>query len=231
MALVAIASLLLLLGSFAVWAKRQLIETDTWTDTSTEMNENPAIQNALADYLVVEHFDNVDAEAQLAAKLQPQHKPLAGPISGGLRQLADQVATKALAQPQVQDALGGGEPRERTSSSSPIIDDETDGGLDRGRHGHARARQRSSNSIVDPARDRRRRGLEAAARRGVSWRSCSRTSSRRRRRSVSVAAHTRRGCWPRSRPDPLRARDLPRRQPPPRDPARRRDSASSSSAP
>ena len=131
MALVAIASLLLLLGSFAVWAKRQLLETDTWTDTSTKMLEDPAIQEALADFLVVELYDNVDVEAQLAAKLPPQLQPLAGPVAGGLRQLADQVATKALAQPQTQE-LWEEANRKAHSQFIAIIDDETTAGSTEG---------------------------------------------------------------------------------------------------
>ena len=70
--LVVIASILLLIGSFAVWAKRELLETDTWVDTSTELLENAAIQDALAGFLVTELYDNVDVEAELAARLPPQ---------------------------------------------------------------------------------------------------------------------------------------------------------------
>ena len=122
--LVVIASILLLLGSFAVWAKRQLLETDTWTDTSVEMLEDPAIQKALADYLVVELYSNVDVEAELAAKLPPQLQPLAGPVAGGLQQLANQVATKALAQPRTQELWEEANRRARTKFLA-VIDDET----------------------------------------------------------------------------------------------------------
>ena len=121
--LVVIATLLLLIGSFAVWAKRQLLETDTWVDTSTELLEDPAIQDALATFLVAELFDNVDVEAELA-RLPPQAQPLAGPIAGGLRQLADEVAKKALAQPQVHD-LWEEANRAAHSQFLAIIDDET----------------------------------------------------------------------------------------------------------
>ena len=101
-ALVAIASVLLLLSVFAVWTKRQVLETDTWTETSSELLEDEAIRGALADFLVVELYDNVDVEAEIAARLPEQAKPLAGPVAGGLRQLAGDVALRALSEPRVQ---------------------------------------------------------------------------------------------------------------------------------
>ena len=123
--LVVIASILLLIGSFAVWAKRQLLETDTWVDTSTELLENTAIQEALASFLVTELYDNVDVEAELAARL-PAAAAAAGRAGGrrALRQLADEVAKRALAQPQVHD-LWEEANRRAHAQFIAIIDDET----------------------------------------------------------------------------------------------------------
>jgi hypothetical protein len=102
MALVVIAAVLLLVSAFAVWAKRQLLETDTWTETSAELLENEAIRDALADFLVQQLYANVDVEAEIAAPLPEQAKPLAGPVAGALRQLAGEVARRALAEERVQ---------------------------------------------------------------------------------------------------------------------------------
>ena len=216
--LVVIATILLLIGTFAVWAKRQLLETDTWVDTSTELLEDPAIQDALATFLVAELFDNVDVEAELAAKLPPQAQPLARPIAGGLRQLADEVAKKALAQPQVHD-LWEEANRAAHSQFLAIIDDETTA-VSTG--GGTVTLELQDDPKLDrrPARDQRRRGGKAAARRGIAGdhavgRARGRTDSGER------ASHD---CLGARRADaaPLRARDLSRRQPAPRDPARHR---------
>ncbi len=128
MALIVIASILLVVSVFAVWAKRQLLETETWTETSTELLADAEIQDALADFLVTELYDNVDVEGELASRLPPQVKPLAGPVSGGLRQLADQVARKALAQPKVQ---GLWEDANRTAHTQflAIVDDDAGAAL------------------------------------------------------------------------------------------------------
>jgi Short C-terminal domain len=103
LALVIVASIILLVTAFAIWAKRQVLETDTWVETSGELLANESIRNALADFLVLELYENVDVEAVIAEPLPERVKPLAGPVSGALRQLAGEVARRALAQEQVQE--------------------------------------------------------------------------------------------------------------------------------
>jgi putative oligomerization/nucleic acid binding protein len=101
-ALVALATLIAVVSVFAVWAKRQLLETDTWANTSSKLLENEDIRNAVADFLVTELYANVDVQAELAKKLPPNLKPLAGPAAGGLHELSLRTAQEALAQPKVQ---------------------------------------------------------------------------------------------------------------------------------
>jgi hypothetical protein len=102
MALVVLASVLAFVSVFAVWAKRQLLETDTWTHTSSRLLENQEIRDAVADFLVTQLYANVDVEGQLSKTLPKDLKPLAGPASGGLRELALNLSQRALAQPKVQ---------------------------------------------------------------------------------------------------------------------------------
>jgi hypothetical protein len=101
-ALLAVASLLAFLSVFAIWANRQALENDTWTETSTELLEDPDIRQAVADFMVDQLFANIDVEAELAQALPPRLQPLAGPAAGGLRQLADRLANEALQRPRVQ---------------------------------------------------------------------------------------------------------------------------------
>ena len=123
--LVVLASIILLITAFAIWAKRQVLETDTWVETSGELLENEAIRDALADFLVVELYDNVDVEAEIAKPLPEQAKPLAGPVAGALRQLAVQVAQRALAEEKVQQLW---ENANRTAHEQllAIVEDESD---------------------------------------------------------------------------------------------------------
>jgi hypothetical protein len=100
--LIVLATVIGVVSVFALWAKRQLLETETWTSTSEELIQNAEIQDALSTFIVTTIFDNVDVEAALAERLPPQVAPLAGPAAGALRGAADDIALKALEQPRVQ---------------------------------------------------------------------------------------------------------------------------------
>jgi hypothetical protein len=102
LALIVLATVIAFFSVFAVWAKRQLLETDTWTNTSSQLLQNQDIRNAVADFLVTQLYSNVDVQSELAKHLPSNLKPLAGPASGGLRELALRIAQQALAEPKVQ---------------------------------------------------------------------------------------------------------------------------------
>jgi hypothetical protein len=100
--LIVLATIIGIVSVFALWAKRQLLETDTWTTTSEELIQNAEIQDALSTFIVTAIYDNVDVEAEIAGRLPPELAPLAGPVAGALRSAADDVTLKALEQPKVQ---------------------------------------------------------------------------------------------------------------------------------
>lgn len=102
MAILVVATLLGLVSVFSIWVKRQALETDTWTNTSTKLLENHAVDEALSAYMVETLYENVDVQGELAGALPPVAKPLAGPAAAGLRTLADKLATDALGRPRVQ---------------------------------------------------------------------------------------------------------------------------------
>jgi hypothetical protein len=96
------ASILAFLAVFAVWANRQLLETDTWTDTSSKLLEDPEIRGEVADYMVDTLYTNVDVQGELQTALPPRLQPLAGPGAAALRELAIKLANQALERPKVQ---------------------------------------------------------------------------------------------------------------------------------
>ena len=100
--LIVLAAVIGTLSIFALWAERQLLEQETWSQTSERMIENEDIQVAIADFIVTEVYDNVDVQGDLADRLPPELAPLAGPAASALRQPANDVAIKALQQPKVQ---------------------------------------------------------------------------------------------------------------------------------
>jgi hypothetical protein len=102
MIIIVLATIIGIVSVFALWAKRQLLETETWTTTSEELIQDADIQDALNTFIVAAIFDNADVEAELADRLPPQLAPLAGPVAGALRSAADDVVARALSEPKVQ---------------------------------------------------------------------------------------------------------------------------------
>jgi hypothetical protein len=103
-ALVALACVLAFTAILAVWANRQLLNTDNWTRTSTHLLENRLIRDQLAAYVVDQLYANVDVAAEIRQALPPRAQPLAGPAAGGLRELAERTARRMLARPRAQAA-------------------------------------------------------------------------------------------------------------------------------
>jgi hypothetical protein len=98
-----LAAVLSVIGIFAVWANRQLLDTSYWTETNTALLENHAIQEQLSSYLTDQLYANVDVAGEIRSGLPSELKPLAGPAAGGLRSLVEKGIVLALQRPRVQE--------------------------------------------------------------------------------------------------------------------------------
>src|SRR5215204_6777997 len=105
--LVILGSLLAFLSVFAIWTERQALNTDDWVDTSGRLIQNSTIREAVGDYLVDQLYENVDVEEELSDILPGETKDLAGPISGGLRQVAGDGANRVLETSTAQELWKG----------------------------------------------------------------------------------------------------------------------------
>jgi hypothetical protein len=86
----------------ALWINRQALNTDNWTNTSSQMLEDKAIRTAVSAYLVDQLYANVDVAGELRTALPPRAQPLAAPAAGALRDLAQKVTNELLQRPRVQ---------------------------------------------------------------------------------------------------------------------------------
>src|SRR4051795_7141981 len=84
-ALVAVASLLAFLAVLAIWVNRQVLDTDNWTRTSSELLAQPVVRAQVADRLTDEVFQSFDAEAALRDVLPGRAEVLAAPVANALR--------------------------------------------------------------------------------------------------------------------------------------------------
>ena len=100
--LIVIGSLLAFVSIFALWANRQLLDTDNWTDTSSQLLEDDDIRGQISVFLVDELYANVDVQGQLEEALPPRTQPLAGPAAGALKDLAVRGVDALLQRPRPQ---------------------------------------------------------------------------------------------------------------------------------
>jgi hypothetical protein len=104
LSLITLGSVLALLAIFAVWANRQLLDTDNWTETSSELLENDEIRGQLANFLVDELYANVDVQAELERAAPPRFEGLAAQAAGAFRPLLVRGVDDLLTRPRAQAA-------------------------------------------------------------------------------------------------------------------------------
>jgi heme/copper-type cytochrome/quinol oxidase subunit 3 len=100
--LVVVGTLLLLISSLTVWAKRQIISTDGYVNTTTQMIQNEEIRNTVSNYAIDTLYTNVDVAALLQKRLPAQTQALAPVAAAGLRQLSLRATQELLASPRFQ---------------------------------------------------------------------------------------------------------------------------------
>ena len=135
--LVVLAALLAFLALHAIWLDRQLLNTDNWTASSSELLEKPAVRNQAAAFLTDELYARVDIEAAIRDALPPRAQVLAEPAARLLRERVELRARQMLQRPKVQtlweDAnrtahqmlmrvLEGGGPNVSTENGKVVLD-------------------------------------------------------------------------------------------------------------
>ena len=103
--LIVLASVLLVFSITANWVQRETLNTDQVVNTTDEIVEDEDVQQALATYTVEQLYANVDVQGEIEKRLPGAAQPLAVPIAAATRQLATNVAERALATPQVQNLV------------------------------------------------------------------------------------------------------------------------------
>jgi hypothetical protein len=102
MALVVLGGLLTFLAVFSIWINRQVLNTDNWVNTSTELLQNEDVRGRLSEYLSEQIFANVDVKQELEGALPPRLAPLAAPAAAGLQSAAPQLIERVLGAPRFQ---------------------------------------------------------------------------------------------------------------------------------
>jgi hypothetical protein len=101
-AIIGVATILLVVGVFSVWANRLLFNPDNWSNTSTQLLANPTIRQTTSNYIVDQIYANINVPGLIRSGLPTQLQGLAAPAAGALRNAAVQAVDTALQRPRVQ---------------------------------------------------------------------------------------------------------------------------------
>jgi hypothetical protein len=94
--LIVVSTVVLLVSALTVWVKREVLDTDDFTASTTEVMRNPKVQAALATFLVDQIYENVDVKADLQKQLPRNLKGLAGPAAAAMNDYGTRAATRLL---------------------------------------------------------------------------------------------------------------------------------------
>jgi hypothetical protein len=98
-----LATILLLVSSLTVWAKRQLLNDQAWADSSAQLLANDEVRGAIAQKLSDGLFQRVDVEAQLRERLPARSQGAAPALAAALQNTVGPAAADRLLQrPRVQ---------------------------------------------------------------------------------------------------------------------------------
>jgi hypothetical protein len=103
-ALLVLGVLLLVISILSLYVKREALDSDQFRDTSQQLIQDPAIQEAVAAQMT-DALANVDFTASLEAKLPTNLQALASPIAGLAQGFVGTAAQNLLARPRIQDAF------------------------------------------------------------------------------------------------------------------------------
>jgi hypothetical protein len=97
-----LAAVLLLVSATTTWVRSQVLDTDNWVSTSSELLEEPEVVDALARYAVDQLYDQVDIAGELEEVLPEALQPLAGAAAAAVRQPATDGVAALLGTDRVQ---------------------------------------------------------------------------------------------------------------------------------
>ena len=94
--LIFLGAILLILANVSFWAYFTLLNTPGWVTAVGPLSKDPAVAGLVSQYVVGEVFEQVDVQELTAETLPPELQILAGPLTMGLQQLAEEATTRLI---------------------------------------------------------------------------------------------------------------------------------------
>ena len=102
--LAVVATLLLIVAALAIWIDRVALDTDTWTETSTQLLTDPAIAVPLSDVIASKVETQLQVEDQVREFLPDRADPLAPAIAAAVNDVVERTVMKVLEAPRTEAA-------------------------------------------------------------------------------------------------------------------------------
>jgi hypothetical protein len=103
--LLVLATLITLVSVLTVWVDRQMLDTNSWKNATTQVVQDDQVRAALATRLVNQYYENTDVTAALQQRLPKNLQGLASPIAGALREPAIKTVDALLSRPRFQNLV------------------------------------------------------------------------------------------------------------------------------
>jgi hypothetical protein len=100
--LVVLSTVLLLVASMTVWTKRQLLNTDAWTDSASQLLADDQIRGLLSSRIADLLNQRVDVQAQLEERLPPRAQSAAPAVAAALESATARVVDTFLSTARAQ---------------------------------------------------------------------------------------------------------------------------------
>lgn len=84
--LIVVATFIAVVSALTTWVRVQMLDTDEWTELSSELLADEAVQERLALFLSEQLFEELDLTTEIAGLLPEDLEGLAGPLVGALRE-------------------------------------------------------------------------------------------------------------------------------------------------
>lgn len=101
--LIGLTTVLAIVSAFTVWTRTQMLDTDEWVGLSTELLDEPEVQEALAVYLTDTLYEQGNLTERVEERLPSEFEGLAGLVSGALRDPLTAGTERLLASDRFQE--------------------------------------------------------------------------------------------------------------------------------
>ncbi len=91
-----LAGVSIVAGFSAIWTRNQLLDTETWTATSTAIATDPNVQADVAHAIAVQIIASSDVEAAISSVLPGPLGQLAGPLTDGATSIVEQAVLQVV---------------------------------------------------------------------------------------------------------------------------------------